>query len=321
VHAGFAARSLEGFLSLSHNPRITPLMNGIEQILEADSSNLAPAFEPPIAALLSAPKRGALASLASHWPEYLMEAGLLGAFMVSACLFGVLYGLPSSPVRQAAPSPFVLRLLGGLSMGLTAIAIFHSPWGQRSGAHINPAVTLTFFRLGKVKFWDALFYIAAQFGGAALGVLLVAQFFRQQVSHPAVRYVATTPGARGPWVALAAEFIISMGMMSAVLYFSNHDRLGKYTPIAAGGLVATYITLESPLSGMSMNAARTFGSALPSGIWDHFWIYLTAPLLGMLTASEFYLWRKGRQAVKCCKLHHDNEKRCIFCGANGGFVS
>jgi aquaporin Z len=110
-------------------------------------------------------------------------------------------------------------------------------------------------------------------------------------------------------------------MMSAVLYFSNHRRLSRYTGAFASLLVATYITLEAPLSGMSMNPARSFGSAFPSGIWDHFWIYLTAPLLGMFTASEFYLWRRGREAVKCCKLHHDNEKRCIFCGVNGGFAS
>ena len=71
---------------------------------------------------------------------------------------------------------------------------------------------------------------------------------------------------------------------------------------------------------MSINPARSFGSALPSGIWDHFWIYLTAPLLGMLTASEIYLWRSAR-TVQCCKFHHHNYKRCIFCGANGGFAS
>jgi aquaporin Z len=206
-------------------------------------------------------------------------------------------------------------------MGLTAIALFYSPWGKRSGAHMNPAVTLTFFRLGKVKLWDAFFYVVAQFSGAALGVELVAQFFREEIADPSVQYVVTRPGLRGPWVALIAEYVISAGMMSAVLYFSNHHRLSKHTPLVAGALVAAYITLESPLSGMSMNAARTFGSALPSGIWDHFWIYLTAPLLGMLTASEFYLWRKGRRAVKCCKLHHDNDKRCIFCGANGGFAA
>jgi aquaporin Z len=212
-------------------------------------------------------------------------------------------------------------MLGGLSMGLTAITIIYSPWGKQSGAHINPAVTLTFLRLGKIKFWDALFYMAAQFTGAVLGVLLIAQFLRREVSDPGVRYVVTTPGPRGPWVAFAAEVIIAFGLMSAVLYFSNNQRISRYTGLFAGFLVATYITLEAPLSGMSMNQARSFGSAFPSGIWDHFWIHLTAPLLGMLSASEFYLWRKGRRAVKCCKLHHDNDKRCIFCGANGGFAS
>jgi aquaporin Z len=110
-------------------------------------------------------------------------------------------------------------------------------------------------------------------------------------------------------------------MMSAVLYFSNHHRLADYTGVFAGLLVATYITIEAPFSGMSMNPARTFGSAVPSGIWDGFWVYLIASPLGMLAASEFYLWRAGKIAVKCCKLHHNNTKRCIFCGANGGFAS
>jgi aquaporin Z len=250
-----------------------------------------------------------------------MEAALLGAFMVSACVFGVLYGFPGSPVREAVSSGFLRNLLGGLSMGLTAFVIFYSPWGKQSGAHINPSVTLTFLRLGKIRFWDALLYVAAQSAGAVLGVLLVAQFLHGQISDPAVRYVVTTPGPRGPWVAFMAEFIMATGMMSAVLHFSNDRRLSRYTGLFASMLVATYITVEAPLSGMSINPARSFGSALPSGIWNHFWIYLIAPLLGMLTAAEVHLWRKGRHSVKCCKLHHDNSKRCIFCGANGGFTS
>jgi aquaporin Z len=126
---------------------------------------------------------------------------------------------------------------------------------------------------------------------------------------------------QGAGVALLAEFVIAAGMMSIVLHFSNHHRLSGYTGLFAGLLVATYITLEAPFSGMSMNPARTMGSAVPAMIWDGLWIYLTAPPLGMLFAAEVYLWRRGRQAVKCCKLHHDNDKRCIFCGANGGFAS
>jgi len=296
-------------------------MNSVEQIPVVEASNQAPKPVPLLVAPQAPPKLGALASLKSHWPEYLMEAGLLGAFMVSACVFGALYEFPHSPVRQSIMSGLLRRLLMGISMGLTAIAIIYSPWGKQSGAHINPSVTFTFLRLGKIKAWDAVFYIAAQFTGAALGVFLVAQFFGRQVSDPAVRYVVTTPGPQGPWVALLAEFVIAAGMMSAVLYFSNHHRLADYTGVFAGLLVATYITIEAPFSGMSMNPARTFGSAVPSGIWEGFWVYLIASPLGMLAASEFYLWRAGKIAVKCCKLHHNNTKRCIFCGANGGFAS
>jgi len=263
-------------------------------------------------------KLGVLWSLRVHWPEYLIEATLLGAFMVSACVFGVLYGFPESPVRKAITSGWIRSPLGGLSMALTALAIFYSPWGKQSGAHINPAVTLTFFRLGKIQLWDAFFYMAAQFAGATLGVLLAVQLLPREISDPSVRYVVTTPGPLGPWVAFAAEFVIATGMMSTVLYFSNHPRLSRFTGVFASLLIAAYITVESPLSGMSMNPARSFGSALPAGVWDDFWVYLTAPLLGMLTASQFYLWHMGSQEVKCCKLHHDNPKRCIFCGANGG---
>jgi aquaporin Z len=295
--------------------------NVITQNLVMDAPNLAPETETTAASRQQAPKLGALSSLRLHWPEYLMEAALLGAFMVSACVFGALYEFPHSPVHQSIMSTFLRRLLMGLSMGLTAIAIIYSPWGKQSGAHINPSVTLTFFRLGKIKFWDAVFYIASQFTGAVLGVLLVAVFLSREVADPAVRYVVTVPGPRGPWVAALAEFAIAFGLISVVLHFSNHHRLDRYTGLFAGLLVATYITLEAPFSGMSMNPARTFGSAVSADVWDSLWIYLTAPPLGMLTAAEVYLWRKGRIAVKCCKLHHNNDKRCIFCGANGGFAS
>src|SRR5207247_9286781 len=111
-----------------------------------------------------------------------------------------------------------------------------------------PDLRFTVFRLGKVKVWDAIFYIAAQFGGAVLGVLFVVQFLSKEISHPAVRYVVTVPGLHGPWLALLAEFIIAFGLMSTVLYFSNHDRLDRYTGLFAGLLVAAYIMFEAPFS-------------------------------------------------------------------------
>jgi aquaporin Z len=78
-------------------------------------------------------------------------------------------------------------------------------------------------------------------------------------------------------------------------------------------LIATYITIEAPFSGMSMNPARTLGSALPAGVWTALWVYFTAPPLGMLLAAEVYQRTRGAHRIDCAKYHHQNNKRCIFC--------
>jgi aquaporin Z len=109
----------------------------------------------------------------SHWPEYVMEAAGLALFMFSAGLFGTLLGDPESPVHRAVASPLLRRALMGLAMGLTAVGIIYSPWGKQSGAHLNPATTLTFLRLGKVAPRDACGYIVAQFLGGLFGVYIV----------------------------------------------------------------------------------------------------------------------------------------------------
>jgi aquaporin Z len=232
--------------------------------------------------------------------------------MLSACSFTVLLQHPASVVRQMLPSAFLRRFLTGVAMGLTAIALMYSPWGKQSGAHFNPSVTLTFFRLGKIEPWDAGFYIVAQFVGGTLGVLLSALIWGRAIAEQNVRYAATVPGARGTGVAFIAEVVISFLMMSMVLNVSNSAHIARFTGVLAGALVATYITLESPLSGMSMSPARSFASAAPGRLWNSLWIYFTAPPLGMALAAQVYLWMRGKHAVFCAKLHHDNDKRCIF---------
>ncbi len=233
--------------------------------------------------------------------------------MVSACAFVTLLEHPSSPVRQALDDPLLRRALIGLAMGLTAIAIIYSPWGNRSGAHINPAVTLTFFRLGRVEPWDAGFYVLAQFAGAMMGMFVSGLLLgRPLLADASVNYVVTVPGLLGVLGAFFAEVLITFVLMLTILLVSNKRSLNRYTGLAAGLLVAIYITVEAPLSGMSMNPARTFGSALAGDIWTAIWIYFTAPLLGMLAAAEVYLRWRGHGAVLCCKLHHENDQRCIF---------
>ncbi len=246
-----------------------------------------------------------------HFAEYTMEAALLGLFMISACTFGVLLEHPQSPLHQAIPEAFVRRIFMGLAMGLTSLSLVLSPMGKRSGAHFNPAVTLAFLRLGKIHARDAAGYILGQFAGGIAGVALAAAIL-SGVADPTVNYVATTPGAQGPWVAFAAEIVISFGMMTMVLQTSNRRHLARFTPVFAGLLVATYITFEAPISGMSMNPARTFGSAIPAQLWSLLWIYFLAPPAGMLLAAELYVRTRGLHQVFCAKLHHANTARCIF---------
>lgn len=254
-----------------------------------------------------------LVALKRHWPEYLMEAAELGIFMLSACLFVALIEYPHSPIYDLVANPFLRRMLIGLAMGLTAILIVYSPLGKQSGAHFNPAVTLTFLRLGKIAPWDAFFYIVAQFIGAVLGVMLAAAILgKMLIADPSVNYVATLPGSTGISTAFIAEVAISFGLMLTILIVINTKWLNRYTALFAGALVAIYITFEAPISGMSMNPARSFGSALTAHIWTALWIYFIAPPIGMLLAAEVYLRFKGASSVLCCKLHHENDKRCIF---------
>src|SRR6266540_1568953 len=179
--------------------------------------------------------------------------------MISAAVFAAVLYHPRSPIHAAVSSDLFRRLFMGLAMGSTAVAIIYSPWGQRSGAHMNPAVTLTFFRLGKVARPDFIGYISAQFAGAIVGIAAAAVALGGLVSDPSVNYVTTLPGPTGNAVAFMAEATISFVMMTMVLTVSNHRRLARFTGLCAGLLVWIYIIVEAPLSGMSMNPARTFG--------------------------------------------------------------
>ena len=236
--------------------------------------------------------------------------------MLSACLFSALLFYPGSPVPQLMPDPFARRVIMGLAMGSTAVALNYSPWGKQSGAHYNPALTLTFARLGKIAPRDAAAYVAAQFIGGVLGVLAAALLVRAMLAHPDVHYAVTRPGPRGAGLAFLAEVVISCILMLVVLVATNRHRLARFTGLFAGLLVASFITIEAPLSGMSMNPARTVGSAFWAHDWTAWWVYFTAPLLGMLLAAELYL-RLGAVPPFCAKLHHQNSKRCIFCEYQG----
>lgn len=247
-----------------------------------------------------------------HWREYLMEAAELGLFMVSAGLFVILIEHPGFFVRQSVESPLLRRAMIGFAMGLTAILLILSPWGKRSGAHMNPAVTWSFYRLGKVKLWDAIFYTLFQFIGGVAGLFIVGLIFRESLAHSDVNYVATLPGAWGEVVAFFAEVIISFILFMTILAVSHHAKLAPYTAFFAGALLVVYITFEAPLSGMSINPARTFGSAFMAGNYSNLWIYFVAPMLGMLLAAELFISLRGARKLMCATLDPKSRYKCIF---------
>ncbi len=220
-----------------------------------------------------------------------MEAWGLGAFMTGASLLTTLLEYPQSPAHIALLGSMRLRLgLLGLGMGLVVAGIVYSPWGQRSGAHINPAVTWAFFRLGKIRFWDAIFYTAAQFLGAVVAVQCMALLIGAPYRHPDIRYVVTESGPPGALVAFAAEFVITFVLMLVLLCAVNRKALEKWVGAIVAVLIALYLLLETPYSGMSLNPARSTGSALAAWRWGDLWIYFTAPVLAALLAAELY-WR------------------------------
>ncbi len=237
-------------------------------------------------------------ALARHWPEYLMEAGGLAYFVISASLLTTLLEYPGSPLHRALGGKHLRLGLLGIAMGAVIASVVYSPWGKRSGAHINPSVTWAFFRLGKIGGWDAVFYTAAQFGGALAAVQLMRLVLGAPYRHPAVDYVMTKPGPGGALVAFAAEFGISFVLMLVVLIAVNSKRLERLTGLFAGVLVALYLAIETPLSGMSLNPARTFGSAVAARHWAGLWLYFAAPVAATLLAAELYVRLGGRARVR-----------------------
>jgi aquaporin Z len=247
-----------------------------------------------------------------HWRLYVDEGVELAIFMISACFFTVWLFDPTMPALDLLPSSALRRLLMGISMGGTAILIIRSPMGKRSGAHFNPAITLTYFRLGKIDKLDAGFYVVSQFIGGICGVGLSALCLRSSLAVPTVDYAVTVPGRGGTAGAFCAEYFMAALLMLVVLWFSNRPPLAQYTSYLVGVLIAFYVFVFAPVSGFSINPARTTGSAVFAHVWTAVWLYFVAPVLGMMTSAEIYLRVYGIESVLCAKLHPDPTYPCPF---------
>ena len=260
----------------------------------------------------AATKRTAWSTLSRDWQLYLYEGAQLALFMISACVCTVLLFHSGAAAVRVFPSAILRRMLMGISMGLTAVLIIHSPMGKSSGAHFNPAITLTYLRLKKIAAWDAFFYVLFQFAGGIIGVWLSALVLGKRLADPSVDYAVTIPGVWGTGAAFAAELFMATLLMSVVLWTSNRPRFAPYTSYCVGILIAFYILLFAPVSGFSINPARTAGSATFAHLWTAGWVYFTAPSLGMFLAAEVYLRSYGEDSILCAKLHPDPAYPCPF---------
>ena len=249
-----------------------------------------------------------------HYPEYLMELSGVALLMVVRCVIGVVLEYPSSPVHHSIMSGSERRVLTGVAFGLITLAYVYSRWGRQSGGHLNPAMTLAYFRLGKVRPADALGYVMAQFFGAALGVGLSTYFFGSRLTRDPLMSLVTMP-AGGLLAAFVAEVLVAFLLMTTVLTLSNSGKHAAYTGICAAALMMISFPFVAPISGASINPARSFGSAIVAWNWHALWLYLTAPALGMLAGAETFRKTRGASSVICAKLQHDNHYPCIFrCG-------
>jgi aquaporin Z len=247
-----------------------------------------------------------------NWPLYICEGAELAIFMISACVSTVLLFDPSYPAVRLIPDAVLRRILMGIAMGATAVLIIRSPMGKRSGAHFNPAITLTYLRLGKIAIWDAVFYVWFQFIGGVFGVAVSALLLRSSLASPAVDYAVTVPGKYGTAAAFFAELFMAALLMGVVLWISNQPTLANYTSYCVGVLIAFYVLFFAPVSGFSINPARTTGSAVFAGVWSAGWLYFAAPLLGMMSSAEVYLRIYGADRILCAKLHPDSKYPCPF---------
>lgn len=251
-------------------------------------------------------------SIGSHWPLYLFEGAELALFMISACVFTVILFDASIPIQNELPGPVWRRLLMGLSMGVTAVLIIRSPMGKRSGAHFNPAITLTYLRLGKISRPDACLYVLSQFIGGVVGVGASALLLGRALAGPSVMFAETVPGKAGTGAAFAAEAFMAALLMAVVLWTSNRPPLASLTSYFVGILITFYVLLFAPVSGFSINPARTTASAVFADVWTAVWVYFTAPVLGMLCSAEVYIRSQGKDGILCAKLHPDPAYECPF---------
>lgn len=249
-----------------------------------------------------------------NWSEYLSEffgTAIMMAIGIGAVVFMWSAG---SVMTEVIPSEPWRRLATGVLFAGGGTAVVLSPLGQRSGGHLNPAMTLAFWLRGKITHTDAAMYVLAQTLGAVLGVLIVEAVAGEAAAT--VNLGMTTPGlGYSATVALAAELVITFSLIFLVFWAVDRRSVAPLTPYLAGVLIAFLVMIEAPISGTSLNPARSLAPAALMGMFDHLWLYFVGPIVGAVLAVGVYRGIGGEKtATGCAKLHHTDQYPCLFEG-------
>jgi aquaporin NIP len=172
--------------------------------------------------------------------------------------------------------------------GLAILGLIYAV-GHLSGAHINPAVTIAFTLTRHFPRREALAYIAAQLAGAGLAGLLLLAVWPDKPGHLGANAIGVSAGS-----ALLVETFLSALLMFVIMAVATDTRaVGAGAAIAIGGVVVLDILVGGGVSGASMNPARSFGPALGSGTWAHFWIWIVGPVAGTTIGALAYQYIRG----------------------------
>jgi len=243
------------------------------------------------------------------WQIFLSEMIGMAALLVGGLSLVILMFGTGSPVASLVPNLAVRRTISGFLFGAIGAAIALSPVGEFSGAHINPAVTLGFLLMGKLKPRPAFGYVVAQLGGAALGCIPLLAWGDMGRS---ISFGASLPGAGYPtWAVLVCEVATTFGLVASLCVFLAIRRLRRFTPFMIPFLYAIMVPLEAAISGTSTNPARSLGPAIVSQNYDGWWIYWVGPFLG--TAAAIFACSFLARRIEVAKVYHfDRDRGGVF---------
>jgi aquaporin Z len=237
-----------------------------------------------------------------HWRIWAAEAAGTALLVLAIVLAAGLALGRGSPVAEALPGPGARFLVLGALVAPCVVGIAVSPLGRLSGAHLNPAVTLGFWALGRVSSHDLAGYVGAQLAGGLAGALVARLVLPEPVAH-SIGGAVTHPAAVSTTAAVALEGAMTALLLAVIFGFVSRERLARRTPLAVGLLLTAIIWLGSPWTGASLNPARSEGPALAFGDLGDLWLYLAAPSAAGLALG--LLGRGVSMRPRTAKLFHD----------------